>query len=98
MSGFVMNAVPVLGELAEAGAADTDRVARVEAHARSEIAVAGPDQPAQRVLRAGEQRRRARAGGGMVLSPVAVPPAPHLVDPPLGDPGAELRLVMDDRH
>src|SRR5439155_854310 len=40
----------------------------------------------------------AGAEGGVVLPPVAVAAAPHLVDPPLGNPGAELRLVVHDGH
>ena len=32
----------------------------------------------------------------MVLVPVPVPAPPHLVDPPLGNPGTELRLVVND--
>src|SRR5581483_8402568 len=89
--------VPLLRELAESRAPHPDRVARVQPHPRGEIAVARANQRAQRVLRAGEGGGDAGSRSRVVLFPIAVPAAPHLVDPPLGDAGAELRLVVDDR-
>ena len=53
---------------------------------------------AHRVLRPGGERGDPRAHAAVVLAPVAVTAAPHLVDPPLRDLGAELRLVVHDRR
>src|SRR2546426_1146709 len=58
---------------------------------------ATPRRGAARALRrvaAGAPRCRAAAA----REPVAMPAAPHLVDPALGDAGAELRFVVDDRR
>src|SRR3954452_20794059 len=71
----------------------------MQPHSRCEAAIpprGRRDPGAQRVLHTGAERGDARADARMVLAPVAVPAPPHLVDPPLGDPGAELRLVVDD--
>src|SRR4051794_26098216 len=90
-------AVPVLRQLAEAGPAHPDCVSRVQPHPAGEVAITRPQQRARGVLRAGAERSDAYARCGVVLPPVAVPAAPHLVDPPLGDADAELRLVVNDR-
>src|SRR5262245_10827529 len=89
--------VPVVGELTKARARHAPRVARVQQHPGRDRAV-GPCQGRQRrtgrVLGSRRERSDAGAGAAVVLVPVAVPAPPHLVDPPLGTPGAELRLVM----
>src|SRR5512142_1734161 len=90
--------VPLFGELAEAGAAAADRVTRMEPHPAREVSVASSQQRPRGVLRAGEEGSDRGTGSGVVLSPVAVTAAPHLVDPPLGDPHAELRFVVHDGH
>src|SRR5205823_5820929 len=51
---------------------------------------------ANRVLSARRERGNACAGTAVVLPPIAVAAAPHLVDPPFRNFRAELRLVMDD--
>ena len=88
--------VPFLGELAKAWSTHTDGVARVQPHPAREVPVAHPEQRARRVLRPRAERSDADAECRVVLLPVPVPPAPHLVDPPLRDSRAELRLVVHD--
>src|SRR6202008_3879489 len=95
--GAVVGAIPVVGELPQAGTAHLDRVAGMEPHPGREVAVAAAEECPKPVLRAAEAGRDSCAGRRVMLRPVAVPPAPHLVDAPLGNPGAELRLVMHDR-
>src|SRR5262245_37152897 len=94
--GRTRTVVPLLGELTEACAVDTQRVSRVQPHARPEGVVPAEERPCA-VLRPGREGGDARACRGVVLAPVAVPAPPHLVDPALRNPGAELRLVVDDR-
>src|SRR6185312_3723240 len=81
---FVL-AVPVLRKLAETGPADPERVAGMQPHPAGEVAVARAQQRSRRVLPTRAERGDACAQRGVMLRPVAVPTAPHLVDPPLGD-------------
>src|SRR5438552_6641959 len=89
-------AVPVLRELAQTGPAHPDRVARVQPHPAREVPVSRSEQCACRVLRARAEGGDADTQRGVMLPPVAVPAAPHLVDPPLGDSRAELGLMVHD--
>src|SRR4029079_8487618 len=94
-------AVPFVGELTETGPGDAPRITRVEAQTSCGSLVPADERSnegACRILRAGRERGDARPCTAVVLAPVAVPAAPHLVDAPLRDPRAELRLVVHDRH
>src|SRR5207245_2685155 len=76
-------------------------IARVEPHPLADSWITPRDRRqrrADRVLGAGGKGRDARAGPAVVLVPVAVPAAPHLVDATLGNARAELRLVVDDGY
>src|ERR671936_618066 len=73
----------------------------MEPHSRCEGAIpphSGREAGAQRILDAGAERGYPRPERRVVLPPVAVAAAPHLVDPAFGDRGAELRLVVNDRR
>src|SRR5215470_10245912 len=68
----------------------------MQAHSAREVTVAPSQQCSRPILGAREKRSDADAQCGVVLAPVAVPAAPHLIDAPLGDSRAELRLVVND--
>src|SRR5919201_306925 len=88
--------VPFVRELAQSWPADAPRIAGVQEHLPRAAPCERGGGGAQRVLRAGGERGDACARAAVVLVPVAMPAAPHLVDAALGDLRTELRLVMDD--
>src|SRR5947209_6522830 len=90
--------VPFVRELPQAGPADAPRVTRMQKHPPRILPGERRTDGAHGVLRAGRERGDARARAAVVLAPVAVAAPPHLVDAPLRDLGAELRLVVDDRR
>src|SRR5580765_4970679 len=91
--------VPFVRELPQARPIHPPRVTRMQAHPRFDARVTPGCRRQQRtggVLAPGGECGNTRTRSAVVLPPVAVPAAPHLVDAPLGDAGAELRLVVDD--
>src|SRR6266508_4916531 len=91
--------VPFIGELAQPGSGDTPRVPHVQPHAPAQTRIAPCDRRqtgAHRILDTGRDRGDAGPRCAVVLAPVPVPAPPHLVDAPFRDPGAELRLVVDN--
>src|SRR5438034_5701139 len=91
--------VPFVGELTQAGPFHGPGIARVQAHAPAEARVGarhGRQRRAGQVLRSCRKRRDSRAHATVMLLPVAVPAPPHLVDAPVRNPRAELRLVVDN--
>src|SRR5690242_16689177 len=68
----------------------------MQAHPAREVPVIRSQQRSHPVLGARAESGEANAPRRVVLAPVAMPPAPHLVDAPFGDSCTELRFVMHD--
>src|SRR5262245_28760469 len=78
--GLCVRGIPVVRELAEPGPAHSDRVPRMEAHPRREVVIPRPEESARGVLGASTPGGDPHAGGGVVLFPITVTAAPHLVN------------------